>query len=1030
MTIVYTTRYFKSKIKEVLKSKYNKLYFLVKKINFDIQLAIGFIFWVVIWTICLKIIIFFVPQISIFQVQYDILPILYQTVGTIFISLFVFIAAEGMRDKNEKYKPQILLKESKLPTIIILFLLSIVLLPLIDCEIVSSFMFGGLIGFSSLGIYAVYRIISIISNATELWKCNIDLFMSKIKQVTKFAINIRLENQKLSDILNKYKNDYIRIWFYEKDTRRTSLKSKQEGTVTSMSLEKLEIIFQDLIDHRSINEREVSKRSGTIQQPLQFTEDDSSDYKTNKLKYINLYIKIGDQIQEETPLLSFNKQLQIGDSLKEKLQDQLNNLIQVERSTVVDVVRDEIEGHRDKVKQLIKENNVFQFEKYFNLYFNSVKEFLHQISQPQYGQYSYEESKKEMNSIPIKELEGWPPLIWLKDHIMNFFQKSIELSSDEIYQSVQWFPYHLIELAQEKNDHLIFREALFLWLRQLYYLSESDVKDKEKKIKDHVDLLKNYIIALIFSNIRESNDVPSKKESYAIHLLEIMKSMFECILKRKLYFLLNDFQEIIIKMVQDDELADRQSISFIKISKIDNVVFEDHQSYKSRKLQFLFGFGIYLEKLKLKNSNTSQLINGCNSLQQIVENSILTLHLQSYLRTYSLICDKNVDSFWLWRFFNMPLDMKARISNWEDDRNIYFLRLLSKISEHQFKSLEINQLDLKTLSHLESLAQLLEVDKLQQAQRYGIQTDVIQKFFNRIVEYQEQQKISYIGKMDLKRDKVQNFIDVFLDEFKKKATMRHLLKEQKIIPYRKERSLPIFSINNVERKDYFLKDTEELGPLRAREAQPLSISFSHGFIKSENKFLQEEIINKCNKLSTSYDSFKKELVTKKWNLKNGLILNLKTHSRIIREHDIFKIKSNNLTENTFFTQCLICQNQNIPFREVYIHQPDVDAIILNIEKLPVLEMFDPTQNNDNNLFPFKLLDKIGISIGIGNFSHNTKLMSNILKKPPEWLSELGDEEKQREYLTQQVNVMVAQGINLNWDNIKDPIGTYFNISDL
>lgn len=995
----------------------NKLRLLIEKINFDTQLGIRFLFWIIIWTVCSNIIIFYIPQINIFQVQHDILPTLYQIVGTILISLFIFIAAEGMRDRNEKYKLQILLKESKLPTVIILFLFSITILPFVQYRIIFIIALGSLMGFIFLSINAVYKIISIIRNATELWKYHRILFTNRIKKVTQFAINIRLENKNLSNILNKYKNDYIRIWFPERDAKCTFLKSKQEGTITSMSLDKLEDILQDIIDCRPI-EKKVSKGSEiTPQPPSQSTSDNFLDYKINESQYVNLYIQVGNQIKEGAPLLSFSNQLQINDNLKEKLQDQLNNLIQVERLTVVDEVRDEIEGHRDKVKQLIKEENVLQFKKYLDLYFDSVKEFVNQILK--HGLFSYEESKKEMNSISLNESEGWPPLIWFKDHIMDFFKNSIELDSNKIYENIKWFSYHLIKLSQEKNDHLIFRETLFLWLRQLYHLSEYSFKDKEKKMKNHADFFETYIISLIFSNIRESSDTLSKKESYAIHLLEIVKSMFECILKRELYFLLNNFQEIIIKIVNDDDKLAEQSINVMKIFTQDNSIFEDQNSYKSRKLQFLFGFGVCLEQLK---SNMSQLTE-FKELQKSVEGSIPIL-LKEYLKIYPLICNENVNKFWQWSFFNMPTNMEFKQDPWDIDRDTYFLKLLSKIPENEFKSLKINQLDPKTLLHLKSL----DVSLTRNSQTPCINS-TIKEFFKKITKHQHQQREKYIGRMELNTDKVQHFIDVFSEEFKKKPTMRHLFKKRNI-SYKNKENMPIFSINIIEPKDYFLSDKEELELFRARETRSLSISFSDGFIESENKFLQDEILKKCTKKEVIYSSFKEELINRKWKDSERLILDINTFNRIAREYPIFKIEENKSTKRDFFKQCLKIQNRTIPFSTSNLRKTNIRAMIFDTSKLPILEMFNPAEKQKDTSLTFQFLEDIGISVGIGNFSHNTQLMNNILKKPPEWLSKIGNKKDQREYLTQHVNIMIAQGINLNWKNIQTPIGTGFIISDL
>jgi len=1001
----------------------NKLRSLIEKINLDIQLVIGFISWIVIWTTCLKVIIFYIPQISIFPVQHGILPTLYQTVGTILISLFIFIAAEGMRDRNEKYKLQILLKESKLPTVIILFLLSIILLPFVQYRNISTIALGSLIGFIFLGIRAVYRIISIISNAKELWKFHIDVFMNRIKQVTKFAINIRLENQKLSNILNKYKNNYIRIWFFKKNVKRTYLKSKQEGTITFMSLDKLKIIFQALIDHRSINERKVSKEPNTVQPSPQSTQDNSSNYETNELQYINLYIKAGDPIKKGDPLLSFSEQLQINEILKEKLQDQLNNLIQVERLTVVDVVRDEIEGHRDKVKQLIKEKNIFQLEKYFNLYFDLVKEFLHQISQPQYGQYSYEESKKEMNSIPTKEHEGWPPLIWLKDHIMDFFENSIELNSNKIYKDVQWFSYHLIDLAQEKNDHLIFREALFLWLRQLYYLSECNFKDKEEQMKNHVNFFKEYAISLIFSNIRESNNALSKKGSYAIHLLEIIKNMFECLLKRELHFLLNNFLEIIIKIVNDDDGLAGQSINVMKIFTQDNSIFEDQSSYRSRKLQFLFGFGVCLEQLKSKKSSISTLTE-FKELQKSVEDPLPIL-LKEYLKIYPLISNKNVNQFWHWSFFNMPLNMEVRVSNWEKYRNMYFFKLLSKIPEYEFESLDINQLDPIILSSLESLGSLTLNGNSQ------IITPTIKEFFKKITKYQHQQRVKYIGQMELNKNKVQHFINVFSDEFKKTANFRKIFKT-KICEYKKGQQSPVFSINYIDSKEYFISDNRELNLWRQNNLNSIPLSCSQGFTRAEDKFLINEIIENCkkNKTNLNYKEFKKSLInSEEWGDHSMLIINhRKFYNKLYKDQNL-KLEIN--YSNAFLKQhSLKLKNKNIYCILTNQSQIDSAIAIFNVEKLPALEMFDPSPEENGELFAFQFLKDIGISIGIGDFAHNNKLMNSTLNTPPDWLTKMGDKEKQKEYLVQHVNLKIFQVVNLNWNNIKTPIGTYFNISDL
>ena len=134
MTILYAIQDCKSKIKKsicgttekVLKSIHNKLLHLTEKKYFNVRLTFIFIVWICFCSISLYAISLFISTKDI--LHSSSLLTSYQIVGTIFISLFIFIAAEGMRDRDNKYKLKILLKESALPTIIILFLFSIILL--------------------------------------------------------------------------------------------------------------------------------------------------------------------------------------------------------------------------------------------------------------------------------------------------------------------------------------------------------------------------------------------------------------------------------------------------------------------------------------------------------------------------------------------------------------------------------------------------------------------------------------------------------------------------------------------------------------------------------------------------------------------------------------------------------------------------------------------------------------------------------------------------------------------------------------
>ena len=91
-------------------------------------------------------------------------------------------------------------------------------------------------------------------------------------------------------------------------------------------------------------------------------------------------------------------------------------------------------------------------------------------------------------------------------------------------------------------------------------------------------------------------------------------------------------------------------------------------------------------------------------------------------------------------------------------------------------------------------------------------------------------------------------------------------------------------------------------------------------------------------------------------------------------------------------------------------------------------MFNPAEP-EKELFPFQYLKDLGISIGIGDFSHNPALMKRLTDKPPDWLIQQGDKKAQEEYLSARVNIKILQGLHLSWETVKGLVGEAFKIID-
>ena len=475
-------------------------------------------------------------------------------------------------------------------------------------------------------------------------------------------------------------------------------------------------------------------------------------------------------------------------------------------------------------------------------------------------------------------LDDWSPLLWLKEHIMDFFNqsKSIKIDQDnnQIYSHIKWFTYKLISISIEEKEHLLFQTALHLWQRQLYILCEESDQIK-KDIEDHLKFFKEHIMPFGYTMLNRMH-VTEEKEDYAIHLLEVLKNIFIQLHKQNL---LEKFKEL-IEIIVDNHYGHRYKL------KINDEIFEKPDSYESRKLQFFFGLGAFLEELPDKEN---QLEDIKEFIKDTVSNSFkrITFDLKNYMRIYPLMRSKNVDHFWMWSFFNLPPDGVWRVK--EDNIKRYFLKFMSDISEKEFSDLQIASLDQITISKLEylSLTQNLKMDKN------------IKLILEKISKYQYEKRLKYVVESKLDTEKIENFNCKFKQHFEKENNMRKLFKYKQKIKYKENiyKKESIWQINKLQKKSFFIPEecaSDHINlDLLGVGLSNMPESFSFGFINSENKFLQSEILKKCKKIEISHNDFKKELLDRKWNKNEILLFKDNVYHDIIMDSRFYKIPDSN-----------------------------------------------------------------------------------------------------------------------------------------
>ena len=935
---------------------------------------------------------------------YENMPAIYGVLGALLGALFIFTAAEGLRDRNEKYKVKIWLNSSKLNTLILLFLASLVFLIFPFFYIFSLI---ALIGFILFSIYSVYQILSILLNTEILWEKRIDLFKIGIRDSVDFVIDCQEKNK---NFLEKINSDEIKFQYAPSPPSFMNfevLNSTKEGTVIDIDLYGLKSIA-DKID------KEGEKQNIYYSQlPVSIGDKNKEAAPITNQHKRGFFIHIGKLINEneETPILSFEENIEID---RNKLQKDLNKIISTEKTTVVHKMKNELEEFKRSTEKQIKEKNFDQFKRHFGFYFILAEELLNQLSMRQ--PYSYQEAKNDSGAT-FSESSIWHPLNWLADHVMRFFKKARDVKQDgdsdsrEIYEKIKWFSYHLISLSQDKGDQLLFQNALFLWQRQFIVLSDSSPLNKAD-IKNHINFFIEHILFSVFTNEQKTDD-------HLVFLLEPIKEIFGRSLEKKLYFILPfPYLEKMIYLIAKkasvperfvNEKYMRANIEEIKYSEINPSVFEKPSSFESRKLQFLSGLGAYLEK-----RSDSELAD----IKKMIRDSVPRMtDLESYLKIYPLMNKSERGISGRWDSVN-TMETNEYIAyttygiNYYNGNTIhYFLSLMSDIPKVFFDNLDLDNLDSKTISNLENLAGTRFYQEALRKIETSDKRENIKNLFDKIVNHQNKRRLKYLKTTELDDNKIQDLIKNFRESFseKERTTVKRLFQCRQGEKLRRSS----VGINVVLEKDYFIAKDDETKMrglnMSQTDLKGMSVHYGDSFFKSENKFLLSGILKNCKETALSCDRFKEKLSDRKWEKTEILLISWSFHSKIIRQDPSF-----------FKSLRIAVDRQFLP--------KDIKAVIVDRSKLPALEMFNPA-DLEKELFPFQYLKDLGISIGIGDFSHNPALMKRLTDKPPDWLIQQGDKKAQEEYLSARVNIKIFQGLHLSWETVKGPVGEAFKIID-
>ncbi|MBD2693509.1 hypothetical protein [Anabaena catenula] len=246
--------------------------------------------------------------------------------------------------------------------------------------------------------------------------------------------------------------------------------------------------------------------------------------------------------------------------------------------------------------------------------------------------------------------------------------------------------------------------------------------------------------------------------------------------------------------------------------------------------------------------------------------------------------------------------------------------------------------------------------------------------------------------------KVAEFKQDFTESFDKSTIIRNILSYhglyEDIIHAGLEISINPFGIIEVSEKAAFFEEWY-------LKYSDMGITYGRELAISENLRIIEEIENLCQEIDISQfdaaiDVFKENLIILTINLDMNSLLPNRANFKSKQQNDCPKI------ELKGFQGCYTIENFDIPVFTVYDYTGNQRILILDKSKLGKLVQYSPRNGSETE-------ELTGIfHISIQSFSENQELINDLLQNPPNWLTDLGDQIQQKEYLEEKVKIEIYE----------------------
>lgn len=964
--------------------------------------------------------------------HYQNLIAIHAGIGTIIFALIIFIA-ESLRDDEAKDKARVLLKESYLFPIAVAEILVFFVFIWGDANLWSIIPVGAI---GLLTIWSLSRLIKVLLSKYRFAQKRAELLKERLQQSIDLAIDERIGNNILFSKLNAKE---IKLEFLPFTIGSQSdyycFEAEKSGIVSDIDLQTLREIA-DIIDSEArdngfsfVEEQKPEVRVGKEGAVL---ASESRTLIQNNRRY--LMKKFHDVMDEKNrTLICVDKKIIKKKRELEKLNSLVRNSFTIKSAdNFAEEVRYEISGVKDQFITAIETKQLGKIEELISLYIKLAEGFLEHITKWG-GGYSSEQARKERHSL----FAGWDQVRWLSSDIRDLFELAMRSHDREIIRKVAYLPIAIARRSIEKNDHYLFQE--FIWFPDFLYMFA--LREKDADLRDFmIDRSWRYLkeISDVYVEGQLTNAISAKKDLQSLKDFSIyFFIIFQNLLKRS--FDNKDFESFEKFKIATQKLIDsfkpsestenveniRWQIVNAKLTSEQRSELEDlltrqlplenaETEIRTRRCQMFFGLASWILDNFLRNKEDEKIKQFYDSIQ-VVHPSTLEEFTDIFLKTHSF----DVEDFWGWNWWEMIIEGEVHsVQILEKLERFYAVKALSLLADKT--NVQIDGIHLphsRDLAYLaegsRDLIKILDDVKANPENWKFILTDnaiskvdALKSLLSRAKEAQEQEELRIKRESNISQNKVQEFKNGVLRGFYESVILRDVFRFYGLLEKQLNESVKDvkarFGINKVDDKAAFFEDWYvhfgEWGN-----------NYGHDLAAGENYYLLDEVAKDCQEISR--EGF--EATLSKFDKPEDIII-FATNVALWRFFDDsknFKPKWHRDIKQLDvkgFGGWYDFQGQLIPIFDTYHREIKKQILILNKNKLGRLIQLSPlNEGEDENLI------KDIFYLNVQAFSENDELMNQFIKKPPEWLKKIGNEQRQREYLQGLVLIKIFERFDYN-----------------